>query len=177
MDAGKNEKSQVALDFLISYGMALLIIGVAIIVIYELGILNPLLTPVSCSASPGFACGFFTINSSGVLTISIAQSIGSQITVNGASCSTLYNVSGDYPEYGNIHVNSNSIFYPSGYDPSGNVIYSSSNLTMKVYCYNNAGKATGTIGNFYFGHFWLNFTISGYNSITESVATVTTKYA
>lgn len=169
-------KAQVAIDFLISYGIALLIIGIALIVIYQIGVLNPILTPVQCIPVPGFSCGFFYINSSGVLTVNLAQDIGTAITINGAACSTTYTLN-SLPQYGNMYVTSNSQYYPPNNDPSGDMLYSSSNMTIKLYCYNGPGSiASGQVGNLYFGHIWINFTIPQYGSITESVATLTAKY-
>ncbi len=170
------KKSQVAIDFLISYAIALLIVGIAIEVAYQVGILNPILTPISCAASPGFSCGFMFINSTGVLTVTIAQNIGGPITINGAACDTVYNATADLPQYGNKFVTSNSVYYPPSWDPSGTTMYSSSNMTFKMQCYNGGGKASGSIGTLYFGHIWLNFTVPGYKTITESVATITAKY-
>ncbi len=169
-------KAQVAIDFLISYGIALLIIGIALLVIYQIGILNPTLSPVQCVPVPGFSCGFFYINSSGIITINLAQDIGTQVTINGAACSTTYTLN-SLPQYGNLYVTSNSQYYPPSNDPSGDVMYSSSNTTIRMNCYSGPGDmAGGQIGNLFFGHIWINFTIPQYGRITESVATVTAKY-
>ncbi|MEM3638433.1 MAG: hypothetical protein QXW90_00275, partial [Candidatus Micrarchaeaceae archaeon] len=56
---------QAAVDFMMSYGIAILIITIAIGIIYKVGVLNPSLTPVSCTPAPGFSCGLFSMNRSG----------------------------------------------------------------------------------------------------------------
>ena len=179
MDAQKGKKAQVAIDFLISYGVAMLIIAVSIVAVVKLGILNPILSPVSCTPSPGFSCGFFYITQNGILTINMSQAIGGAITINGISCSSNYNQSGDFPEYGNVYVTGNSVYYPAGSAPgSGIDMYSGTSDTFEVYCYDPNGKAVGSINNIFYGHLWLNYTIegSGYNTVTQSVATFTASY-
>ena len=173
------KKAQVAIDFLISYGVAILIITISLIAVIKLGILNPILTPVSCTPSPGFSCGYFYITQNGILTINMSQAIGGTMTIQGIACSSNYNQSGDFPEYGNAYVTGNSVYYPTGSSPgSGITMYSGTSKTFEVYCYDPNGKATGGIGNLFYGHIWFNYTItgSGYNPTTEGIATFTSGY-
>lgn len=175
-----SKRAQAAVDFMLSYGIAFMVILIAIAVIFKTGLLNPLIIPPSCYAFPGFSCSQFSINATtGILTFAFAQATGGTITMNGFSCSSGKNSTGDKPLYGNIYTKSNTIYYPANYAPA-NIITSlptTTTETLKMYCYNAAGKATGALGNAFFGYIWLNYTISGYGSVTQEIASLTGKYS
>ncbi len=173
-----HRKGQAAIDYLVSYGIAIIILTIAIAVIYNLGLLNPLFTPVSCTPAPSFSCGLFYINQNGILYINISQSVGSTITVQGLSCSTAYNSVSDTPEYGNIYTSNSASYYPTGESPNNGItFYSGSSNTFVVNCYGPGGIVSGALGNIFFGHVWLNYTIPQYGSVTQSIAAVTVKYS
>jgi hypothetical protein len=171
---------QAAVDFMMSYGIALLIIIIAAGIIYKVGVLNPNITPVYCQPSPGFSCGQFAMNTSGVLTLSLAQATGGPIIINGIACSSRANQTIVGPMYGNIHVTSNSAYYPSGVyasTPLGSLtMYSGSSYILYANCYSSGGIAASNLGNAFFGYVWLNYTIPGYGSTTQQVATFVAKY-
>ena len=173
----KGKKAQAAIDFLISYGIALTVLGITLIVIYKLGFFNFLLTPVSCIPTQAFACGIFYINSNGMLTVTLSQATGGTITVNGFACSSNINATADRPQYGNIFVTSNPNYYPSGTAPSNGInFYSDTSNTFRVLCYSPSGLAVGTLGGIFYGHVWMNYTVTGYGTVTQSIASITTKY-
>lgn len=173
-------KAQTAVDFMLSYGIAFIVILIAIAVIFKTGLLNPLVIPASCSGFPGFSCSQYSINATtGILTFTFAQATGGTITINGFTCSSQKNNTGDKPQYGNIYVKSNVIYYPANSAPA-NIITSlptTTSETLKMYCYNAAGAAKGNLGNAFFGYIWLNYTIAGYGSITQEIASLTAKYS
>ena len=174
-------KLQAAVDFLMSYGIALIIIIIAVAVIYKVGVLNPTAAPVMCLPSPGFACGLFAINRTGSLSIYLSQATGGPITVHGIACSSAINGSSNNPAFGNIYVTANSAYYPYNAYPNnallnGITIYSGSGYNFKANCYNNAGIASGALGNVFTGYIWLNYTIPGYASTTQKVASISLKY-
>lgn len=177
----RNLKLQPAVDFLSSYGMAIIIISIAFIAVYGIAFNQPA-TP-SCTAPPGFACDFLAINRSGVLTAKISQAIGSQITINGAACAQQQNASGNNPENGNPRVGNNILTYPqpysvSGHYPPGNTMYSGSTYIFYVYCYDvNGGIATGSPGQQFTGYLWLNYTVPNYKYQVQEVATFTAEYS
>jgi hypothetical protein len=82
------KKLQAAMEYLMTYGWAILIIALALGVLYSLGILNPgRLKPVMCMLPAPFSCQIQTFSSStGKLTISLAQGSGSSYTINGIAC-------------------------------------------------------------------------------------------
>jgi hypothetical protein len=174
-------KFQAAVDFLMSYGIALIIIIIAVSVIYKVGVLNPTAAPVSCTPFPGFSCGLFAINSSGALTINIGQATGGPIIIHGVACSSAINGTTNGPAYGNIYVTSNTAYYPYNAYPQGALqngieLYSGSSINLYANCYNSAGIASGKLGNAFIGYVWLNYTIPGYSSTTQEVAAISLKY-
>ncbi|MDE1825152.1 MAG: hypothetical protein KGH61_02515 [Candidatus Micrarchaeota archaeon] len=177
------KRLQAAVDFMLSYGIAFIVIFIAISVIYKTGILSSAILPVSCSTSPGFSCSQYAINAStGVLTLSFAQATGGPITLNGYACASQANALGDRPQYGNIFVANGLAYYPGNYDPSNalnqiNPMQTTSQETLKMNCYNGPGSiARGQVGNAYFGYIWLNYTTPGYGKVVQQVAAITAKY-
>lgn len=78
-----------------------------------------------------------------------------------------------------MYVKGNTIFYPANSDPA-NIITSlptTTSETLKMYCYNGPRAASGNLGDAFFGYIWLNYTIPGYGSVTQEIASLTAKYA
>lgn len=171
------KKAQAAVDFVVSYGMALIIITAAIVIVYKLALTNAAVTAPSCTATPGFSCDFYAINSTGTFTLKLSQAIGTQITLNGAACSSTYNNSGNWPAYGNFHVTNQITYYPAGSEPWGNVIYSDSNYILRINCYDQSGLAKYVTGTTFSGQIWLNYTIPGYGAQTQNIASFTAPYS
>ena len=170
-------KAQAAVDFMVSYGMALIIIFIAVAVIYKVTFLSPALATATCTPSAGFACEAFILNRSGILTLQLSQATGGTITINGVACSSQVNNTGNKPAYGNIKVSNIATYYFGTNSPgSGTNLYSGSSNVMILYCYNGAGRATGSLGNGYTGFIWLNYTIPGYGNLTQEVAQLNVKY-
>ncbi|MGC8710278.1 MAG: hypothetical protein ACP5RF_01545 [Candidatus Micrarchaeia archaeon] len=174
-------KAQASVDFLMSYGIAIIIIVIAVAVIYKVGVLNPTAAPVSCTPEPGFSCSLFSINTTGAMSIYLAQATGGPITVKGIACSASQNATGSLPAYGNIYVTSNPAYYPYNAYPNnalsnGIVVYSGSGNMFETNCYEAGGVATGALGDAFYGFIWLNYTIPGYGNTVQKVASFTVKY-
>ena len=170
-------RAQAAVDFMVSYGIALIIIVIAVAVMYNIAMTSPVLATQSCTASPGFACSSFAIDTNGLLTISLSQATGGEIVVHGISCSSQQNTTGNKPAYGNIYVTAASQYYFSGNSPgSGVSIYSDSNSTLFPYCYSSGGAAAGSLGSGFIGFVWLNYTVPGYGNVIQQVASLDLKY-
>ena len=82
----KQAKAQAAVDFLASYGLALVLITIVIVIIYQVAIADRYVFSNSCTPSPGFSCGFYSINSNGILTLQISQATGGPIQAEGIAC-------------------------------------------------------------------------------------------
>jgi hypothetical protein len=173
----KAKKGQAAIDFLSSYGIAIVIMTIAIAVIYKTSILSPSLVSSSCAAVSGFSCDAYAINSiTGVLTVTLSQGTGGPMTVNGAACSSLVSGVGSGPQFGNLAVTGNTLYYP-GVAPSANTIYSDAGTTLQLYCYSSAGVAKSPLGSSFIGYLWLNYTVTGYGSTVQEVANLDLIYS
>ncbi len=176
-------KAQAAVDFMMSYGIALIIIFIALSVIYQISVLAPSLATQTCSGMAGFSCELYVLNKTGTLQLTIAQATGGTITINGIACSSQPNTTGNKPAYGNIYVTNVFKYYPPGTSPATNAplgngvsVFSDSSNTITLYCYTGTGVAKGTLGNSYTGFVWLNYSIPGYGVLTQQVATLNTRY-
>ncbi|MEM3841196.1 MAG: hypothetical protein QXN59_00665 [Candidatus Micrarchaeaceae archaeon] len=167
---------------MVSYGIALLIIAIALYVVISIGFFNTKSVTTDCIAAPGFSCTTYTIAPNGTAIFVISQSTGGTLIINGVACSTSANSAGNGPAYGNLWVQSPSItpvFYPYGV-PNSIILYSGSANTIITNCYVGPNRlASGALGNSFTGFLWLNYTFSGLpsniNNI-EQVASFTTKF-
>ena len=166
---------------MISYGVALLVITIAIAIVFQIGLFNPQLAPTYCDASPGFSCLNYNLNSTGGLTITLSQAVGGTITIVGAACSSQANALSVSPAFGNAGVipySKGPQFYPTNSLKNNIVMYSSSTSAMTMYCYGPAGRAGGQKGNSFTGFVWLNYSVSDMpatNSI-QQIAAISAKY-
>ncbi len=179
-------RMQAAVDFMLSYGMALIIIFIAMAVIYKVSVTTPVISTPNCAAIPGFGCEYYALNRSGILTFTFSQTTGGTIKLLGAACSSQVNNTGNKPAYGNVKVTNtvNSIaqplvpyYFTSANTPGLGVnVYSDSSNTIFIYCYTGSGVATGRLGNSYTGYVWLNYSIPYYGNIVQQIASVSLKY-
>jgi hypothetical protein len=81
------KRGQAALEFLTTYGWALLIILVMLGAIAYFGILNPSrFLPERCSTSPELSCVDYKIDSTGKVSLQLKQGLGKTIYIHGVSC-------------------------------------------------------------------------------------------
>jgi hypothetical protein len=82
------QKGQVALEFLTTYGWAILILMVMIGAIAYFGVINPeRFTPARCLGSPEFSCvDYQVLSSTGVVQFQLKQGLGKTIYLNGTTC-------------------------------------------------------------------------------------------
>lgn len=81
-------KAQSALEFLTTYGWAVLIALIMVGVLYMLGVFNPTrATPNLCSLPAGFSCFAYKVSNGGVLYLDLSQSTGGDIVVDAVACS------------------------------------------------------------------------------------------
>jgi hypothetical protein len=130
---------QSALEYLSTYGWAMIIIGVAAAVLYSIGVLNAVTyAPQECLFSAGFTCLGYTMNSMGLLNINLQQSTQDPILVNSMNC-TQTGATG-------------SLLKPNQYMTVG------SNSTFVLQCYTATGAFSSTIGGIFRGTVILNYT-------------------
>ena len=170
-------KAQAAVDFMMSYGIALIIIFIAVAVIYKVTVLSPVLAVSSCTAAPGFECEAYVLNVNGILSLQFSQATGGSIVVRGAACSSQPNNTGNKPAFGNIKVANTIAYYPPSNSPgTGLNVFSGGAGTLNMYCYLQPGIAKGALGNGYIGYVWLNYTVPGFGNLTQRIATLNLRY-
>lgn len=185
---GREDKAQASIDLLVSYGIAILLVSIALFVLLQLGVFNSRLAPAYCNAVPSFTCTAVAISArTGTMTLIFAQSTGATIDINGIACSTQQSTNSSGPRYGNIHVLpyeatpvNTIMYYPSNQLQSGLIVYSSNQTRVSVNCYGSSpSPSKGGLGNQFTGFVWINYTIStlpgNYYNVQQLVS-VSTKY-
>ena len=88
------KKSQAAMEFLMTYGWAILVVLAAIGALAYFGVLKPQqFLPEQCILAPGIACLDFKVTSDEVMLI-ISNSLGRDIEINNitaGNCSQIFN--------------------------------------------------------------------------------------
>jgi len=83
-------RAQAAMEFLMTYGWAVLIIMVVVAVLFYIGVFNPSSSvPKSCvfPSGSGFSCVEFNLDEGGRLVLDLGQASGRTVTVTGVGCS------------------------------------------------------------------------------------------
>ncbi|MFH1331789.1 MAG: hypothetical protein ABIH63_00710 [archaeon] len=97
------KRAQAAMEFLMTYGWAILVVLVAIGALAYFGVLNPSrFLPSSCTLIPGLGCDEHKATSAGA-TLIIRNGMGSDVTVNSITFATQTGVvDGCTPDSGTI---------------------------------------------------------------------------
>lgn len=182
-------RAQASIDLLVSYGIAILLVSIAVFVLLQLGVFNSRLAPSYCTAAPAFTCTAVGISArTGVATLIFSQSTGATLDIRGVACSSQQNLNTTGPKYGNFNVLPyetipiNTVgFYPNNQFQSGINVYSSNQTRIFVNCYggSNTNKAKGALGNSFTGYIWINYTIStlpGNDYNIQQIVSFSTKY-
>ncbi|MDE1865872.1 MAG: hypothetical protein KGH94_04520 [Candidatus Micrarchaeota archaeon] len=151
MARGRERSSQSAIEFLMTYGWAIVAVTVALGVLYSLGIFGFGANSTSgCAVLAGFSCTKPVLYSSGSMTIGFGQ-VGGTKTITATGCS------------------SNSTA-PTAWETTSITLQSGqvSNLTFQ--CPGFQGKQ---LGSTYQGTLWIQYYgPSGGGSVTQQIATI-----
>ncbi len=161
---GKKLRQQAAVDVLVSYGVAILLVAISIYVVSSLGVFGNSLAQPSCNTAASFSCGAFVFNANGLLTVTLTQALSSSVNVIGMACSVGINVTGDAPAYGNVKTlgyATASAYYPNNEFQGGVQMYGDQPQTLQVNCYGAGGVSIQNLGKPYSGYVWLNYTTIG----------------
>ncbi|HLD02789.1 MAG TPA: hypothetical protein VJC07_03770 [Candidatus Nanoarchaeia archaeon] len=86
-----NKKAQAALEFLMTYGWAILVVLIAIGALAYFGVLNPgRFLPSTCVLFPGVSCNDFKVNTTSI-TLIVRNGVGENLnpfTINVSSAAT-----------------------------------------------------------------------------------------
>jgi len=163
---GKKFKAQSAMEYLMTYGWAILIIAVVLGALFSLGVFSgSSLLGTSCIATPGFLCQNPLLSTSGTLTATIGQENGY----------TAYNA------YFYVSPQSSGVGttgFPTTVSPCTSPTPGTdlvSGQTVTISC--PTGLSSPTIGTPFSGYIWLNYssTSGGPATISQKVATVIVK--
>jgi len=86
-DVPRKHRGQSAMEFLMTYGWAILIMLLVIAILFYVGIINPQnVAPNSIAMPAGFSAYDYYISPSGYLTLDLGHSMGRKIYIRGIKC-------------------------------------------------------------------------------------------
>ncbi len=169
MNSRRGDKAQSAMEYLMTYGWAILIIAVVLAVLFSLGVFSGGSSlPQLCTGVSGFLCSNATLSTSGSANVVIGQ----------FSATPYYNVAVAFVPTGTATVGSGALLgvpevaftslstlnsnYPSNTLPSG-VSVQLNGLTVS--------STAVRVGTTITGNLWLSYTLS--SAATDCAATIT----
>ena len=140
-------RAQVSLEFLTTYGWAIVLLVAIAAVLFWLGVLNPRSVVTSTCALPGdLGCKGYALNLDGKLLFDMGQSTGKSIRVDSLRCTQETN-----PNFtGADNLTSPGVTIPDG---------GHARLTNGTkYCYlSNGSIAAGSVGGLYKGRVYIQY--------------------
>ncbi len=134
-------KAQSAMEYLMTYGWAILILGIALSVLYSLGLFSPNTFVTSqCIFPADFSCISGILVANGLFYINLEQSTVSNINLTAIGCNNIGNTA-------------NMITY----SPQKFLLIGS-NISLSIQCYNNFTKYNAKPGYIFQGYLVLNYT-------------------
>ena len=147
-------KSQSAMEYLITYGWAVLIIAIVIAILFELGIFNSTNTTPTCVAQAGFLCSSIKLDSLGVLSVTFGQSTGSPIMISGIGCS-------------------NSSSAPASFSVITETLQNGQQTTINFNCHSGSSQSgQSPIGSKFSGTLWIEYNTQSASDIKEQIGSV-----
>ncbi|MEM0149607.1 MAG: hypothetical protein QXW10_01785 [Candidatus Micrarchaeaceae archaeon] len=132
-------RSQSAMEYLMTYGWAILILGIVLAAIWALGLFSPsTFVSSQCIMPAEFSCLSAVLSQGGSLFINIEQSTTSPILITGIGC------------------NSNATY--QGMVAEDVTLPIASNTTFTLQCYTGTAPFSGTVGSLYHGYLMINYT-------------------
>ena len=193
-------KAQSAMEYLMTYGWAILIIAVVLGALFALGIFSGTTSGSSCNAAVGFFCQNPVLLPNGNLTVTIGQNFGPTHYNIGLACVSILSSSSSLPN----PVNSLVYIYPNNGVASGvqawptniptnvpgtnSVLLIPSGQTITISglrCFGPNGAPIGTaatpaiLGSKFTGYLMMNYTLNaagspGFQQYEQKVGTIST---
>ena len=163
----KSMKGQSAMEYLMTYGWAILIIAIVLVALFELGIFGGSTLPTACVAQSGFVCSSPSFVGANIV-----------VTVGQSSGQTYSAVTLAFINSSNLHlVQSSSPSFPTGTTfplPSPDTMTSGSEYVANV----PIGYVAPAAGSGISGELWISYTASGSSATQyQELATITAKEA
>jgi hypothetical protein len=157
----KRVKAQSAMEYLMTYGWAILIIAVVLASLFSLGVFNSAsLSGNSCIGGPGYVCKNPLLTTAGKITFSFGQNTGAALYNIQLACSAALTSDG----LPNPIAAFNSISQTGAALPASNTGNTLTNgqilVVSSLPCYSSTGQALGSmqIGGSFSGYIWVNYT-------------------
>jgi hypothetical protein len=148
-------KLQSAIEYLTTYGWAILIIGIVLVALFEIVTGTPQVQ--ECILPAGFSCPSFYMTTSGNIIINLVQATQYPLKVTALGC--------NYPQSANtIPVNEIAVMPPNTFVlmPIG------ANYTFNFQCFANGTAFSGGIKSIYGGYLTINYT-NAYTNLPNTV--------
>ena len=149
----KGFKAQSAMEYLMTYGWAILIIAVVLAALFALGVFSGAsLLGTSCVASSGYTCTNPVMNTAGILTIDFGQSTGVTLYDLNFACAATSNSAGlPFFAKGSSALTANTATasngLPDAYSLIATTATSGQTFTgVSTECYSTTGAAVGNGG-------------------------------
>jgi hypothetical protein len=137
----RDQKAQSAMEYLVTYGWAILIIGIVLAALFYIGVFNPSsLSENQCILPADFGCVNAQMLPNGLLTTVIQQETPSTITVTAVGCNT-----------NQTTANMNTI--------TPTTLPIGSYLTLTPQCYMGTTEWSGPVGTVFVGYLTINYTV------------------
>jgi hypothetical protein len=153
--------AQSAMEYLMTYGWAILIIAVVLGALFQLGIFGAAnVLGTACVASPGYLCQNPTLITTGKLTFSLGQSTGSSAYNIALACAETQMTNG-LPNPGTSFYSITASGAAIAESNSGNTLVSGQELVVEgLPCYGSTGAllSSPSVGTSFSGYIWLNYT-------------------
>lgn len=138
------QKAQSAMEYLITYSWAIIIIGITLGALYALGLFNPnSFIQSQCIFPADFGCLSGFLDSNGVISLNIQQNTPAAINITVVAC----NAAGNPTNMTYVSPSNTPIYLPIG-----------SNITVSADCYSNGTIYTSQPGQVFKGYFLINYT-------------------
>ncbi len=164
-------RAQSAMEYLMTYGWAILVIAVVLAALFALGVFNGSTLPTACIAQSGYLCKITAFTASQGMAVQIGQSTGVQW--NGAnvvflSVSQLSSVSSSATL---------APYFTTANEIQLGTLSSGSSATNTIPTAGISGVTSGSaIGTSVSGQLWVQYSVSGQSGFLYSeIATVTAK--
>ncbi len=157
----RTSRLQSAMEYLMTYGWAILILAVVVGVLFQLGVFNSsTFAGTSCIGSSGFLCQNPTLVTSGMLTFTFGQNIGSPMYNVQLACAASM-ASGGTPNPITAFNSISSTGVPLIPAPTGNTLVNGQTMIItSLPCYDSTGAqiTNPSMGSSYSGYIWVNYT-------------------
>ena len=137
----KNKKLQSTMEYLITYMWVFLIIAIALVSLFLLGVFTPQITQ-QCLLGNNLICENYIMNTNGILSISIVNTGSTPINVTGVACYT----NQTYQYYQKPNTPSYQVYMPTGNGES-----------FALQCYNGPQPFSSNIGGYISGDISVNY--------------------